>query len=108
MLSRRAILKNLPEILHSISHPSSLKLSEGIVSWYRKGLTHPQKLTAAHRTLPFGTKVRMTRKDYTVVVRINDRGPQNPEWEFDISEGAAEALRIKSLGIAKVQWEIIG
>jgi rare lipoprotein A len=50
----------------------------------------------------------MTRKDYTVVVRINDRGPQNPEWEFDISEGAAEALRIKSLGIAKVQWEIIG
>jgi rare lipoprotein A len=59
----------------------------------------PEKLTAAHRTLPFGTLVRVTnlRNGRTVVVRINDRGPFNKGRLIDVSPAAAKLLQFSGL-----------
>ena len=66
-------------------------------------------LTAAHRTLPFGTLVRVTQLDNnrSVTVRINDRGPFIEERVIDLSRAAAEQLQITRAGLAKVKVEII-
>jgi len=63
------------------------------------------KLTAAHRTLPFGTIIRVKnlRSDKVVEVRVNDRGPFSKKFELDISQSAAKALGIYRLGYAKVE-----
>ena len=55
---------------------------------------NPSALTAAHRTLPFGTKLRVTNKNNgrSVVVRINDRGPFIKGRVLDLSKGAANQL----------------
>ena len=65
--------------------------------------------TAAHRTLPFGTRVRVIRVDNgrSVVVRINDRGPQSHDRIIDISRAAAEQINIVSEGIVRVELEIL-
>ena len=70
----------------------------------------PSGMTAAHRTLPFGTRVRVTRVDTgnSVVVRINDRGPFKPGRVIDLSEGAAENLGITGVGLAEVRLEVLG
>lgn len=66
-------------------------------------------LTAAHRTLPFGTRVRVTNASNgrTVVVRINDRGPFIKGRVIDVSTAAAEVLGFRSRGVAKVQLAIL-
>jgi rare lipoprotein A len=58
-----------------------------------------EKLTAAHRTLPFGTLVRVTnmRNGHTVVVRINDRGPFSKNRIIDVSPAAAKRLQFSGL-----------
>ncbi len=63
------------------------------------------ELTAAHRQLPFGTRLRVRSVDTgrEVVVRINDRGPVKREREIDLSAAAARALGIQHLGVARVQ-----
>lgn len=60
----------------------------------------PHKLTAAHRTLPFGTQVRVTnrRNGRSVVVRINDRGPFVKGRVIDLTPAAAKILGISGLG----------
>ena len=66
----------------------------------------PNAMTAAHRTLPFGTLVRVTYRGRSVVVRINDRGPA--KWtrrDIDLSEGAAR--RIGLSGVGTVTLEVI-
>lgn len=65
-------------------------------------------LTAAHRTLPFGTFVRVTRKGsgQSVIVRINDRGPHKAGRIIDLSEKAARELGILALGVAQVRIEV--
>jgi rare lipoprotein A len=70
---------------------------------------NPQGLTAAHRTLPFGTKVRVTNltTGKVVVVRINDRGPFHRHRSIDISAGAAEAIGLKSQGVGRVKIEVL-
>ena len=67
-------------------------------------------LTAAHRHLPFGTKVRVTnvRNGRSVIVRINDRGPFIKGRIIDVSAGAARKLNMIGSGIATVQLEILG
>jgi rare lipoprotein A len=67
----------------------------------------PQKLTAAHRTLPFGTMVRVTnvRNGRTVVVRINDRGPFTKGRVIDLTPAAASQL--KFFGLVPVTLEVI-
>lgn len=68
-------------------------------------------LTAAHRTLPFGTLVRVThlRNGKQVVVRINDRGPYIKGRIIDLSLGAARQIGLtRKIGVTKVKLEIIG
>jgi rare lipoprotein A len=68
------------------------------------------ELTAAHRTLPFGTKVRVTnpRNGRSVVVRINDRGPFHPRRVLDVSRTAAVELGILRRGHGQVELEVLG
>jgi rare lipoprotein A len=67
----------------------------------------PLKLTAAHRTLPFGTMVRVTnlRNGQTVLVRVNDRGPFTKGFIIDLSQSAAKELRFS--GITPVTLEVM-
>ncbi len=67
-------------------------------------------MTAAHKTLPFGTRVRVTRADTgrSVVVRINDRGPFKPGRIIDLSEKAAEDLGMTGRGVTPVKLEVLG
>lgn len=69
----------------------------------------PTALTAAHRRLPFGTRVRVTRLDTetSVVVRINDRGPFKRGRIIDLSRGAARKLDMIQDGVAEVHLEIV-
>ena len=71
---------------------------------------HRNAMTAAHRTLPFGTMVRVTdtRTGRSVVVRINDRGPFGDHRRIlDLSEAAARKLGIIDAGVAPVTIEVL-
>lgn len=92
---------------------------EGIASYYHKkfhgrkmagGRIHDrEELVAAHRTLPFGTYVRVTNLSNMkwIVVCIEDRGPFRKGWIIDVSEEAAEQLDFIRKGITKVRLEIV-
>jgi len=92
---------------------------EGIASYYAHDfhgkktangeIYDMHKMTAAHRSYPFNTKVKVTNLDNgkTVVVRINDRGPFKLERIMDLSLGAAEALEMTKTGTAKVRLEVL-
>lgn len=89
----------------------------GMASWYGKGFKggktasgerfDPEELTAAHRTLPFGTIVRVTnlRNNRSIAVRITNRGPFVRGRIIDLSPAAARKLRITKSGIARVRIE---
>ncbi len=91
----------------------------GMASWYGPGFHgrtsasgeafNQYALTAAHRTLPFGTQVRVTNLNNgrQVVVRINDRGPYSHGRIIDLSAGAANAIGLQSAGVGPVQIEIL-
>ncbi len=68
----------------------------------------PRLLTGAHRTLPFGTAVRVTRLEdgRSVVVRVNDRGPFRRSRIIDLSRAAAERLDMIRAGTARVRLEL--
>jgi rare lipoprotein A len=70
----------------------------------------PSALTAAHQTLPLGSKVRVTRVDTgrSVVVEVNDRGPFAEDRVIDLSRAAATQLGIIQRGHADVRLEVIG
>ena len=67
----------------------------------------PTDLTAAHRTLPLGTRVRVThaRTGESVVVRVNDRGPFHGDRVIDVSRAAADAIGLTRAGTAEVELE---
>jgi len=67
------------------------------------------KMTAAHKSLPFGTKVEIINSENskTVIVTINDRGPLKDSREFDLSQGAFKKIGNLSSGILKVRYKII-
>jgi len=91
----------------------------GQASWYGPGfyggrtasgeVLRPGTYTAAHRWLPFGTRVRVTNLNngLTAVVRINDRGPFSGGRIIDLAHGAATALGVTSSGIAQVRLEVL-
>lgn len=93
--------------------------SEGVASWYgaefagrptsNGEIYDPTQLTAAHRTLPFGTFVRVTniKNGLNTVVRINDRGPFARNRIIDVSRAAAELLGMIGPGTATVKLEVI-
>lgn len=64
-------------------------------------------MTAAHRTLPFGTKLRVTHGARSVVVTINDRGPFIRGRVLDLSTGAARAVGLTGAGVGRVTAEVI-
>jgi rare lipoprotein A len=64
-------------------------------------------MTAAHRSLPFGTKVRVTYRGQSVVVTINDRGPFIKGRVLDLSTGAARAVGLTGAGVGHVTAEVM-
>ncbi|WP_096586635.1 septal ring lytic transglycosylase RlpA family protein [Calothrix sp. NIES-2098] len=92
----------------------------GIASWYGYDGSdsrtasgkrfHPEGMTAAHRSLPFGTRVRVTntRNGRSVVVSITDRGPYIRGRILDLSAGAARILGMMGSGVAPVKIEVLG
>jgi rare lipoprotein A len=64
-------------------------------------------MTAAHRTLPFGTKLRVTHGDRSVVVTINDRGPFIRGRVLDLSTGAARAVGLTGAGVGRITAEVV-
>lgn len=64
---------------------------------------HANGLTAAHRTLPFGTRLKVCRGERCVSVRVTDRGPFVAGRSLDLSEGAARAIGMEKVGVARVE-----
>ena len=71
---------------------------------------NPSAMTAAHRSLPFGTRVRVTNRSNgrSVVVTINDRGPFIGGRIIDLSRAAAQAISMTGAGVASVSLEVLG
>ena len=86
--------------------------SNMVASWYGPGFDgrktasgerfHANGYTAAHKTLPFGTKLRVTYKGRSVIVRVNDRGPFVKGRHLDLSKGAARAIGCRGVCTVKV------
>jgi rare lipoprotein A len=107
-----------PKPSKTLAMGTGVKQMRGIASWYGPGFHGRQTangerfnqndMTAAHRTLPFGTKVRVTNANTgnSVIVRINDRGPFVGGRVIDLSAAAARALGIS--GIGQVNIEVLG
>jgi rare lipoprotein A len=90
--------------------------SDGLASFYAGGTRtasgerfDPGELTAAHRTLPFGTRLRVTSvaTGRSVTVRVNDRGPFVSGRVLDVSYSAADRLGIVGRGVAKVKIDVV-
>jgi rare lipoprotein A len=64
-------------------------------------------LTAAHRSLPFGTRLRVTHGGRSVIVTINDRGPFIRGRVLDLSTGAARAIGLTGAGVGRVTAEVV-
>ncbi|WP_322969265.1 septal ring lytic transglycosylase RlpA family protein [Faecalibacter sp. LW9] len=91
----------------------------GIVSWYAdkfhgkktsSGEVYDKKeLTAAHRTLPFGTKVKVTnvKNGKSVIVKINDRGPHTKSRVLDLSRAAFEEIGSVNSGTLNIEMEVV-
>jgi rare lipoprotein A len=93
------------------SAAKSRKIQSGSASWYQMGWRtangeafQPDGMTAAHRTLPFGTRVRVVdeKSGRSVVVRINDRGPFTGGRVIDLARGPAKALGMIGQGVSYV------
>lgn len=90
--------------------------SNGVTSFYRHGrrtadgsIFYPEGLSAAHRSLPFGTRVLVTdlSTERSVVVVINDRGPYERGRHIDLSYGAAKAIGMIERGVVRVRITIL-
>ena len=97
--------------------PAQARDFSGSASWYQHGSRtangerfNPDGLSAAHRTLPFGTRLTVTnlRNGKSVNVRVNDRGPFTGGRILDVSRGAARQLGMISSGTAKVRVQVRG
>ncbi|MFA5620115.1 MAG: septal ring lytic transglycosylase RlpA family protein [Weeksellaceae bacterium] len=102
-----------------INYVKSVLTEVGKASWYG-GKFHGKKtasgkvydmhaLTAAHRTLPFGTEVKITnvKNDKSVVVTVNDRGPFVKSREFDLSKAAFQQIGDIDSGVITIAYEIL-
>jgi rare lipoprotein A len=107
--------KHTPFAAHHDAAPTQLA-SQGVASFYTEGQQtasgekfDTNDLTAAHPTLPFGTRLRVTNvtTGRSVTVRVNDRGPYIPGRIVDVSHSAASALGMVESGIAKVKLDVV-
>lgn len=107
---------------HDAAHGAPVQVAQiltGSASWYgpkfHGRLTangerfNMDDLTAAHRTLPFGTRVRVTNNatGKAVIVRINDRGPFHGNRVIDLSRKAAKSIGLMSRGVGNVKIEVL-
>jgi len=110
-----SVRRHTPFARHHRATPTQVA-SQGVASFYtedqqtasgEKFDTH--ELTAAHRSLPFGTRLRVTNvaTGRSVTVRVNDRGPYIPGRVVDVSGSAANELGIVESGIAKVKLDVV-
>ena len=103
---------------YQLTGEAARELERGHASWYGSQF-HGRRtasgenfdkyaLTAAHKTLPFGTivRVRSLKLGREVDVRINDRGPFAPGRVIDVSQAAAEALGLMGAGVAEVSLNV--
>ena len=89
---------------------SGIYKGEMVATWYMHGKRtangerfDPNGMTAAHRTLPFGTRLRLTNGEKTIIVRINDRGPFTKGKQLDLARGAARAIDCPGVCRLKVE-----
>jgi len=117
MAARPLSIVGLALVLMASANPALAggKRFSGVASYYDKNYSgqtasgqryDATKFTAAHRTLPFGTRLRVTCAGRSVVVVINDRGPFLKARVLDLSFAAAKALHIVGRGLAKVSAEV--
>jgi rare lipoprotein A len=128
----RRLLGNAPPIREIAGRPAPVRPQQpvslvtvlssfrGWASWYGPGfhgnrsasgeIYNQNQLTAAHRSLPFGTQVRVTNlnNNTSVIVRINDRGPFVRGRIIDLSTAAARVLGMMGSGVAPVRLEVLG
>ncbi|MGK7876167.1 MAG: septal ring lytic transglycosylase RlpA family protein [Xenococcaceae cyanobacterium] len=127
----RRLMGNAPPLPEIASKPKPKPTSQvaqggvkrqirGMASWYGPGFNgrrtasgerfNQNALTAAHRSLPFGTKVRVTNMNNgrSVIVRINDRGPHSRGRLIDLSAAAARVIGLIHSGVAPVRVEVLG
>lgn len=95
-------------------------VSEGKIAWYGRKFAgrktasgerfNPGAMTMAHKSLPFGTRVKVTNtaNQRSVVLRVNDRGPSTPDRIGDVSQAAAQKLRMMRSGVATAKLEVVG
>lgn len=110
------------EIVHTLAAPKRpifTRIKSGIASWYGSmwqgrptasgRLFDMNEMTAAHRSLPFGSKVKVTdlRNKRSVIVTITDRGVLRPGRIIDLSLGAARELRMVQVGLDPVRLELL-
>ena len=126
MKALRIVLASTGLALATLAHaqqpaavtPSGNHVMEGVAAWYGHKFAgrrtasgkrfNPNALTAAHPTLPFGTRVNVTntRNNRSVLVTINDRGPTSPKRMLDVSAAAAKKLGFVRAGLTDVKLEI--
>lgn len=108
-----------PAIVELPSATSFERIGEGVASYYGRELAgnrtasgerfDPRQLTAAHRSLPLGSKLRVTNKSNgkSVIVRVNDRGPFTKSRLIDVSYAAAQELNLIGPGHGAVSIDIL-
>jgi len=92
----------------------------GVASWYgTESCSNPRcltangevftgrDLTAAHKSLPFGTRLKVSYRDRSVTVRINDRGPFIAGRSLDLSRAAASSIGMIDAGVGRVCWRVL-
>jgi rare lipoprotein A len=116
LANRPAAVTSRPPFVPPRTTAETPVASQGLASFYTEGTRtangetfNTHELTAAHRTLPFGTRLRVTNvaTGRSVTVRVNDRGPYVPGRIVDVSYSAAESLGMVGRGIAKVKLDVV-
>ena len=119
LAQNQLVASALPALVATAPTGSVSRVLNGQASWYGPGfygnrtasgeVFRPGTLTAAHRSLPFGTMVRVTNlwNGRSTVVRINDRGPFHGGRIIDLAHGAARELGVTASGTADVKLEVL-
>ena len=116
MMKRRvaAVRRHIPAPRRDAAETKTA--SHGVASYYTEGTKTASgekfdtlEMTAAHPTLPFGTRLRVTNvaSGRSVTVRVNDRGPYVQGRVVDVSYSAADALGMVGKGVAKVKLDVV-
>jgi rare lipoprotein A len=113
---RVAVTKKRTPFSSGENAAETVATASGLASFYTEGTQtasgekfNTHEFTAAHRTLPFGTRLRVTNlaSGRYVTVRVNDRGPFVPGRVVDVSYSAAETLGMVGRGVARVKLDVV-